>query len=145
VAAIDNKLKQVTSTEGSPGCSAAGVSGFDTVGHQQIINRRNKTMKKRILSMLLAMIMVVGIVPFSAIPTIAATKTSYEVSTWGELENVLTWDSGTTPVTITLTADIYEETPNVDPDKDEGDEEYDPIPTVQIVGNKTLDLNGYRI
>ena len=36
----------------------------------------------------------------------AATETSYEVSTWGELENVLTWDSGTTPITITVTADL---------------------------------------
>lgn len=34
--------REVTSIEGSPGCSAAGASGFDTVGHQQILKRRNR-------------------------------------------------------------------------------------------------------
>ena len=61
-------------------------------------------MKKRILSMLLAAIMVLAIVPFSAITTFADTPEAEitEVSTFGELLNAVNSDK----THIKLTKDI---------------------------------------
>lgn len=92
-------------------------------------------MKKRMLSLLLALTMIVGMLPLSALTVTAASAKHYEVDNWGELKNVLEWDSGSTPVTITLTADM-----NCGHEKDS-----DGHQTVQIIGNKTLDLNGYTV
>ena len=103
-------------------------------------------MKKRVFSILLVLAMVASMLPLSAVTVGAApaegasakaAAKNYEVDNWGELRQVLEWDSGSTPITITLTADIYEETGVV------WDEE--PVETVQIIGNKTLDLKGYKI
>ena len=85
--------------------------------------------------MLLALSMIVGMLPLSALTATAASAKNYEVDNWGELRQVLEWDSGSTPVTITLTADM-----NCDHEKDS-----DGHQTVQIIGNKTLDLNGYTV
>ncbi len=88
---------------------------------------------KRILSIFLVLVMLLGMIPFSSVPASAAT--TYEVATWGELENVLTLNSGSTPITITLTANV-----NCSHEKNS-----DGHQTTQIIGNKTVDLNGYTI
>ena len=100
-------------------------------------------MKKRMLSLLLALTMIVGMLPLSALTATAASAKHYKVDNWGELRQVLEWDSGSTPVTITLTADIYEEVDHISrinwvwyPQEE---------PTIYVVGNKTLDLNGFNI
>ena len=102
-------------------------------------------MKKRILSLLLALTMIVGMLPMGVLTATAATTVT-EVDSWEELTTALT-ASGT--ATIKLTADIEvtldmvtETVPLINflygvP--------FDMSMTVEISGSKTLDLNGYDI
>ena len=92
-------------------------------------------MKKRILSLLLALTMIVGMLPMGVLTATAATTVT-EVDSWEELKTALT-ASGT--ANLKLTADIelklkstviITEIVN---------------PQITVSGTKTLDLNGYSI
>ena len=102
-------------------------------------------MKKRILSLLLALTMIVGMLPMGVLTATAATTVT-EVDSWEELKTALT-ASGTANLKLTadieVTLDMVTETvPLINflygvP--------FDMSMTVEISGSKTLDLNGYDI
>lgn len=103
-------------------------------------------MKKRILSMLLVLTMIVGMLPMGVLTATAATTVT-EVDTWEELKSALT-ASGT--ATIKLTDDIkykmyysgHENNPKVETSEGWLPRDFE---HVTIQGAKTLDLNGYSI
>lgn len=104
-------------------------------------------MKKRILSVLLVVVMLVGMIPVSTV-TVGATQTtttastatiaSYEVDTWDELKTALT-ASGTAK--IKLTADIKKK---IEKKESGGLPDYENV-QILVAGKKEFDLNGYSI
>ena len=97
-------------------------------------------MKKRILSLLLALTMIVGMLPMGVLTATAATTVT-EVDSWEELKSALT-ASGT--ATIKLTVDI-EKKIEMTPKPKFGVFEIPESPQITVNGNKTLDLNGFEI
>ncbi|MBQ9848016.1 MAG: hypothetical protein IJO64_03040, partial [Clostridia bacterium] len=89
-------------------------------------------MKKRILSMLLALTMIVGMLPMGVLTATAATTVT-EVDSWEELEAALT--SGTDGSYYVLTEDIEHS-------HEPGSNGHS---TIYIRRNITLDLNGHKI
>ena len=88
-------------------------------------------MKKRIISMLLALTMLVGMIPATTLTANAATR--IEIATWEELEAALT--SGTDGSYYMLTEDIEQS-------YESGSSGHS---TIYIRRNITLDLNGHKI
>lgn len=113
-------------------------------------------MKKRILSMLLALTMLVGMIPATTLTANALMYTS--VDTWDELiEELSTGDAGYIMLEDDITAEILiwddwfgKEQSDYFRYEVEGDYN-DPLypyvaePYCTVTGNKTLDLNGYSI
>ena len=97
-------------------------------------------MKRRMLSLLLTLIMVVGLFPATMITASAATTVT-EVDTWEELKSALT-ASGT--ATIKLTDDIKKTIELKENDGPAYKINYED-PQITVCGTKTLDLNGYTI
>ena len=110
-------------------------------------------MKKRMLSLLLTLVMVLGMLPATTLTANALMYTS--VDTWDELiEELSTGDAGYIMLEDDITAEILI-------DDWFGDEQYDHFynlktfnkalypytaaPYCTVTGNKTLDLNGYSI
>ncbi len=97
--------------------------------------------KKKILSLLLAIAMILGMLPMTGLPVYAADEPQIlEVSTWDQLSNALF--SSNSGITIKLTKDItfeYEYR-----GKRPG---YTPSPPEDLLvhGTKSLDLNGHTI
>ena len=111
-------------------------------------------MKKRILSLLLALTMIVGMLPMGVLTATAATTVT-EVDSWEELVDALSnGDYGSIKLTADITgiaADLDEKHPYLHrywDDKDENNQEFDPYiedPYISVTGTKTLDLNGHTI
>lgn len=93
-------------------------------------------MKKRFLSMLLVLVMVIGMIPFSALSASAATSGSgtetdpYVVTTYEELITLMK-ESGTAYIKLGC---------NIAPENTTNE-----LYTIYVFGNKTLDLNGYSL
>ena len=96
-------------------------------------------MKRRMLSLLLTLVMVLGMLPAT---TMTANALMYiGVDTWEELvEELTTGDAGYIMLEddIEVTLDPYLITTSID-------ETFDKSMTVEISGSKTLDLNGHKI
>ena len=97
-------------------------------------------MKKRMLSLLLTLVMVLGMLPATTMTANAATTVT-EVDSWEELKSALT-ASGT--ATIKLTDDIKKTIELKEADGPMYKINYDD-PQITVCGTKTLDLNGYTI
>ena len=111
-------------------------------------------MKKRILSMLLALTMLVGMIPATTLTANALMYTG--VDTWEELiEELSTGDAGYIMLEEDITAEILiddwfgsEEWEYIKELEDQNNKAlypYVPEPYCTVMGNKTLDLNGYSI
>ena len=93
-------------------------------------------MKKRFLSMLLVLVMVIGMIPFSALSASAATSGTgtetdpYVVTTYEELITLMK-ESSTSYIKLGC---------NIAPENTTNE-----LYTIYVFGNKTLDLNGYSL
>ena len=93
-------------------------------------------MKKRFLSMLLVLVMVIGMIPFSALSASAATSGTgtetdpYVVTTYEELITLMK-ESSTAYIKLGC---------NIAPENTTNE-----LYTIYVFGNKTLDLNGYSL
>lgn len=112
-------------------------------------------MKKRMLSLLLTLVMVLGMLPATTLTANALMYTG--VDTWEELvEELTTGDAGYIMLEDDITAEILIDDWFGDEYfsyfKDEVEDQYNwalypyvPEPYCTVTGNKTLDLNGYSI
>ena len=91
-----------------------------------------KKLTKRVVSILLTVLMLFGIVPMASFTTSADSSYNYTANSWYALEMYL---KAAGACTIKLTGDI----------KMEYEPETEGHKTINIYGNKTIDLNGYKI
>ena len=91
-----------------------------------------KKQTKRVVSILLTLLMLIGIVPMATLSTSAESDYNYQANSWYALEMYL---KAAGNITITITGDITHT-------HDMGSEGHK---TLEVYGNKIINLNGHKI